>query len=152
MIQSSKTRSESSIFSSADKEIRPPVGIELRVSWQVECHGKGFTLVELLVVMAVLAILSAMTLSALATARGTAETARCNSNARQLGLAARMYWDDFNNESFPYRSDSNAEGIRYWFGRLGSGSEGQRILHREFGPLYSYLRNSAVWLVPAPTP
>src|SRR5439155_9511789 len=55
----------------------------------------GFTLVELLVVIAVIAILAALLLPALARAKASAKSAACKSNLRQLGLALSMYVDDY---------------------------------------------------------
>jgi prepilin-type N-terminal cleavage/methylation domain-containing protein/prepilin-type processing-associated H-X9-DG protein len=59
----------------------------------------GFTLVELLVVIAVIAILAALLLPALAKAKASAQSAACKSNLRQLGLALNMYVHD--NEKYP---------------------------------------------------
>src|SRR4030095_13800736 len=55
----------------------------------------AFTVVELLVVVGVLAILASLLLPAVARSRTAARSAKCKANLHQLGLAMRMYVDDF---------------------------------------------------------
>jgi prepilin-type N-terminal cleavage/methylation domain-containing protein len=64
----------------------------------------NFTLIELLIVIAIIAILAAMLLPALSKAKATAKTSLCLSNQKQLGLAFSMY-DSDNNGFLPFCLD-----------------------------------------------
>ena len=73
----------------------------LGCKWGRECKDPGFTLVELLVVLAIITILAALLLPALAGARARAKAITCLNNIRQLGLASQVYTDEFN-DRLPY--------------------------------------------------
>jgi prepilin-type processing-associated H-X9-DG protein/prepilin-type N-terminal cleavage/methylation domain-containing protein len=64
------------------------------------CGGRAFTLVELLVVVAVIAILAALLLPSLARAKAQAKAIECENSLRQLNLACLLYVDEWE-DAFP---------------------------------------------------
>ncbi len=109
----------------------------------------GFTLVELLVVIAVIAILAALLLPALGQSKASAKRIKCVSNLRQLGFAAQMYWDDNEQQAFRYRGDYTNGGDLFWFGWLERGTEGSRAFDVTQGVLFLYLQGSGIELCPS---
>jgi len=56
---------------------------------------RGFTLIEMLIVIAIMAILAAILFPVFAKAREKARQAACSSNLKQIGLAVMMYISDY---------------------------------------------------------
>lgn len=119
-------------------------------------RAPAFTLIELLIVIAIIAILSAMLLPVLAKGRLSAQCAACESNLRQLGVATQLYWDDNVGNFFYYYSipmtNNGVQGDLWWFGWLEqqSAGEGKRRFNLSSGKLSPYLNGSNVRLCPSP--
>src|SRR5438093_7248197 len=70
------------------------------------CAAKGFTLLELLLVIAVIAIIAALLLPALGGAKGKSQRSVCMNNLRQINLGVRMFAED-SDDAFPAPRKSN---------------------------------------------
>jgi prepilin-type N-terminal cleavage/methylation domain-containing protein len=107
---------------SGSRSIDPPARTLKRSVARVP--PRGFTLVELLVVMAVISILASMLLPALASAKGKARAISCVSNLRQIGAAIHVYAGDFQDYLLPaeYNVFNGAKFEEGWATLLVNGS------------------------------
>jgi prepilin-type N-terminal cleavage/methylation domain-containing protein/prepilin-type processing-associated H-X9-DG protein len=96
---------------------------------------KGFTLIELLVVIAIIAILASILFPVFARAREKARQTSCLSNLKQLGLAAMMYSQDYDEMMFPTWTQPNGTAYPgdYQWPQM----------------LYPYIRNWQIFVCPS---
>ena len=101
----------------------------------------GFTLVELLVVTAIVAVLTAVAVPVYQSVQLGSSQVVAVSALRQLGIAGQGYLADHNNVFWPFRTDT-AEGVTFWFGYETAADlslpEGKRTIDYDHGALGPY--------------
>lgn len=105
---------------------------------QIPCRNQGFTLLELLVSMAAIALLAAILAGTWPLARAAAESATCRSNLRALATANLAYAADHQGRFVAAAADiEGANSIRWHGARSGS-----QAFDGSKGPLAPYLGGS----------
>jgi prepilin-type N-terminal cleavage/methylation domain-containing protein/prepilin-type processing-associated H-X9-DG protein len=107
-------------------------------------HRNAFTLIELLVVIAIIAILAAILFPVFAQAREKARSTSCVSNLKQIGLAIRMYSQDYDETLF-------TSGMLPLFpAKAGDGTNLVRMVQGGFPYfLQPYVKNEGIFTCPS---
>ena len=107
----------------------------------------GFTMIELLAVMAIISILISILMPALSSARQRGRITRCQANLRELSHATLRYMSQ-NDDFFPVSADCRNNDCVLWNGHQYFGWNGVR--RNQYGNHWNRPINSELGLEPAP--
>lgn len=112
-------------------------------------RGRAFTLIELMVVIAIVGLLASILFPVLFQAKEAAKKATCISNLRNMALGTIMYTDDHDGGSYTpqsYYDGFGPDGKKvergsyvYWYGLVWKGE-----IYPSFSPVWSYLKSQEI--------
>ena len=110
--------------------------------------ARAFTLVELLLVIAIIAILAALLLPALTVAKSKGNRIACSNNLRQLGLSFQMYAAD-NDGKLPANNPGDQMAKIWVPGNMVLPEEATNSTLLRQGKLFPYANHVATYHCPA---
>jgi len=115
----------------------------------VQQAKRGFTLIEVLVVLSIVGVMCAVLLPVFASVRGRSRQTVCTSNLRQLGTAIFLYAQD-DDQRLPYAGDPTDRYTDIWQGKDGGKYAAEaRQLPDLNDVLAPYVKASQLWRCPA---
>ena len=115
----------------------------------------GFTLVELLVVIVIVGLLASLSVPVIGRAMGTAKTAQCASNMRQI-VQGLLQWSANNDTYLPcYVTSVSGSAGYYWYAEVSRNANtpgGATLPYCGHNPLLKGESASTVWICPANNP